>query len=336
MDGLSLAAEIKKHAELSDTPLLLVTLSGQRGDARRCREVGVAGYLVKPIMSTELLEAVRAVLASAGVTEGDHLLVTRHSLRERQKRLSILLAEDNRVIRTLAVRMVEKRGHRVTAVENGLEACGAVELESFDLVLMDVQMPEMDGLEAARTIRERERVTGRHLPIVALTASAMKGDRELCLAAGMDAYVSKPLKPGELFRTIESLASQSGSDAPATAPDAPASAKVLDREAMLEHVAGETALLDEIVRLYQEDAPRLVGELRGAITREDAVAVERAAHKIKGVLGMLGAEIAAEVAERLEALGAERNLDRAGSVLAALEHEMDRLAPELESLRFAA
>ncbi len=334
-DGMQLAGEIKRRAALAATPLIVVTSAGERGDARRCRELGIAGYLVKPITSTELLEAIRTVLGSVGVALREPSLVTRHSLRERHKRLSILLAEDNRVIRTLAVRMLERRGHRVTAVESGRQACASVEAETFDLVLMDVQMPEMDGLEAAAAIRERERRIGaKHLPIVALTASAMKGDRERCLAAGMDAYVSKPLKPAELFRTIESLAAAGASGPPADS--APARGKVLDREAMLEHVAGESALLLEIVKVYEADAPRLLADLRGAITQQDAVALERAAHKFKGVLATLGAEAATEVAARLEALGSEGNLDRAGCVLSALEHEIERLAPELDSLSVAA
>ncbi len=271
-------------------------------------------------------------MGGARAADGDHVLVTRHLLRERHPKLSILVAEDNPVIRTLATRMLEKRGHRVSTVDNGRKAFDAVGREHFDLVLMDVQMPEMDGLAAAKAIRERERQTGTHLPIVALTARAMKGDRERCLAAGMDGYVGKPLKASELFRAIESVAVSGGDDERAPSSQAPQFGRVLDRELMLENVAGQHALLAEIIAVYRQDVPRLVGELRAAIMREDATAIERAAHQIKGVLGTLGAEPAAEAAARLEALGADNSLDRAGCVLSALEHELDRLAPELDSL----
>ena len=203
MDGLQLAEKIRNELGL-EIALMLLTSGGQRGDAARCRELGICAYLTKPVMVSDLLEAIQAVLrgtAKGAVTQ----TITHHSLRENRRKLDILLAEDNAVNRAVASRMLAKHGHRVIAVENGREALARLRAEPFDIVLMDVQMPEIDGFEATAKIREEERTTGAHIPIVALTAHAMKGDRERCLAAGMDGYASKPFKLDELLSEIESV-----------------------------------------------------------------------------------------------------------------------------------
>jgi PAS domain S-box-containing protein len=202
MDGFQLAAEIRKNPELSGAAIIMLTSAGQRCDAAHCRELGLAGYLTKPVGQAELLEAVLRVVGSKRTTEKP-ALVTRHSMREEGTALRILLAEDNVVNQKLASRLLEKRGHIVVTAADGRQALARLETESFDLVLMDVQMPEMDGLEATEAIRKKEGATGRHLPIVAMTAHAMRGDRERCLAAGMDGYVSKPIIAQELFRVVE-------------------------------------------------------------------------------------------------------------------------------------
>ena len=202
MDGFQLAEEIRKNPELSGATIMMLTSAGQRGDAARCRELGLAGYLTKPVSQAELLEAVLRVVGSKRPTEKP-ALVTRHSLREEGRPLRILLAEDNLVNQMLASRLLEKHGHSVVTAGNGRQALERLENESFDLVLMDVQMPEMDGFEATAAIRKKEEATGNHLPIVAMTAHAMEGDRERCLAAGMDGYVSKPIIAKELFREVE-------------------------------------------------------------------------------------------------------------------------------------
>jgi CheY-like chemotaxis protein len=163
--------------------------------------------LTKPVSESELFDAMLAALGAKVENCGPHSLITRHSLREGQRKLLILLAEDNAVNRMLAARLIEKRGHIVTAVSSGREALAALEKENFDIVLMDVQMPEMDGFEATAEIRKREKITGKRLPIIALTAHARRGDRERCLAAGMDSYISKPIQPEELFREIDAYAS---------------------------------------------------------------------------------------------------------------------------------
>jgi signal transduction histidine kinase/CheY-like chemotaxis protein len=206
MDGFALAERIKERPELEGTAIMMLTSAGQRGDAARCQHLGVAAYLTKPIQQTELLEAILSVLGH-GLQDGETPeLVTRHWLREGRRSLRILLAEDNAVNQRLVVRLLEKRGDTVLVANTGREALAALEKEPFDIVLMDVQMPEMDGLEAASLIREREKGAGVRQPIVALTAHAMKGDQERCMAAGMDGYVSKPIHAQQLFRLIDALA----------------------------------------------------------------------------------------------------------------------------------
>ncbi len=205
MHGFGLAERIRQDPELAGATIMMLTSVGQRGDAARCRELGMAAYLVKPIRQAELLEAIQIALGKASQKEAQPVLVTRHTLRENRRQLHILLAEDNPVNQVLAVRLLERRGHVVSVAGNGREALAALEKESFDLVLLDVQMPEMDGFETTKAIRVRERTTGAHLPIIALTARAMKGDQERCLAAGMDTYISKPIRASELFQVIEGL-----------------------------------------------------------------------------------------------------------------------------------
>jgi CheY-like chemotaxis protein len=200
MDGFALVEEIRRRPELATATIMMLTSAGHRGDAARCKELGVSAYLLKPIRQSELREAVARVLG-AQAPKGAIPLVTRYSLqdaREPGTSLKVLLAEDNAVNQRLAVRLLEKRGHQVVVAGNGREALEAMRKERFDLVLMDIQMPEMDGFEATAAIREDEKYSGEHRPVIALTAHAMKGDREQCLAHGMDGYLTKPIRPQEL------------------------------------------------------------------------------------------------------------------------------------------
>jgi two-component system, sensor histidine kinase and response regulator len=205
MDGFALVEQIRENPRMAAASIIMLTSAGQRGDAARCRQLEVAAYLTKPVGQSELFDAILRVLGSRASETQQSALVTRHSLREGRTGPRVLLAEDNAVNQTLAVRLLEKRGCSVEVAGNGREAVAAFEKQSFDLVLMDVQMPEMDGFEATAAIRERERTTGTHTPIVAMTAHVMKGDREQCLAAGMDGYIPKPVRPQELFDVLNKL-----------------------------------------------------------------------------------------------------------------------------------
>jgi two-component system sensor histidine kinase/response regulator len=207
MDGFSLIEQIRQRPELSTAIIMMLTSAGHRGDGARCQELGVAAYLLKPIRQSELREAIARVLG-APAQKGPIPLVTRYSLqdaRDPQTILSVLVAEDNTVNQLLATRLLEKRGHRVVMTANGREALEALAKDRFDLVLMDVQMPEMDGLQATRALREKEmeKGDGFHQPVIALTAHAMKGDQERCLAAGMDGFLTKPIRPQELDAILD-------------------------------------------------------------------------------------------------------------------------------------
>jgi signal transduction histidine kinase/CheY-like chemotaxis protein len=208
MDGFTLAELINKDPKLIAVTIMMLTSAGHLGDAARCRELGISAYLMKPVRQAELLDAICKVLNPKTQIAA---LVTRHSLQEDKHHARILLAEDNAVNQTLAVRVLEKRGYWVKVAGNGRAALEAFEKEPFDIVLMDIQMPGMDGFEATAAIREKEKLTGGRVPIIAMTAHALKGDQERCLAAGMDGYVSKPIRTSELFSTIESLLATKGS-----------------------------------------------------------------------------------------------------------------------------
>lgn len=206
MDGFELAEKIKADPSIANATMIMLTSAGQRGDAARCLELGISAYLLKPINQKQLLETICGSLQKSDVTQTRPALLTRHSIRESARGLNILLAEDNLIGQKLAVSLIQRMGHKVSIAQNGIQAIEAIEREKFDIILMDVQMPEMDGLEATQAIRERESLTGRpRIPIIAMTAYAMAGDRDRCLEAGMDGYVSKPINAQELFEAIENV-----------------------------------------------------------------------------------------------------------------------------------
>ena len=203
MDGFEVARKVKDAPYGAGLKTTLATSLGRKGDAALCKELGISGYLLKPVKQSDLLDAIMMALGQNN--DKGASLITRYTVEEARKRFYVLLAEDNMVNQKLAVKILEKRGHRTAVASNGREALERFGTEHFDLILMDVQMPEMDGYEATAAIREKEKETGGHIPIIALTAHAMKGDREKCIAAGMDEYLSKPLKAEELFVMIEKL-----------------------------------------------------------------------------------------------------------------------------------
>jgi len=221
VDGFGLVEAIRQIPSFSEIKIVILTSGGKRGDAARCQSLRIAAYLSKPFDRLELREVLIRILTRHAAELENKALVTRHTLREERHSLSFLVAEDNTVNQKLISRLLEKRGHRVVVVQNGRDAVDAVRKQSFDIVLMDGQMPEMDGFEATRQIRENEKPAGTHLPIIALTALAMQGDEERCLASGMDGYVSKPVKLEELFAIIERIVPRpitAPVQTPATAP----------------------------------------------------------------------------------------------------------------------
>jgi two-component system, sensor histidine kinase and response regulator len=249
-------------------------------------------------------------------------LITRPLRDESHPKLNILLAEDNAVNRVLAQRLLQKQGHIVTSVNNGREALQLWDQNQsaqFDVILMDVQMPEMDGLQAATLIRERERVTGTHIPIIAVTAHAMKGDRERCLAAGMDGYITKPINPAELAGTI--LAALPARAKLPASPADPVAEGPSDAE-LLARFDGDSELLKELAGIFLQECPRMLDEIREALHSGNAKTLERAAHTLKGSVGNFAMPGPWETAQRLELLAKSGQLSGVEDIFHTLEQQL--------------
>jgi two-component system, sensor histidine kinase and response regulator len=331
MDGFEFSDRIKSDPRFEDIPVIMLTSAGQRGDGARSLKVKAGAYLLKPVKQSELLIAVSRLLQAAAENVRVEKLITRHTIRETQRKLQILLAEDNPVNQKLAAKMLEKMGHTVSIVGNGKAAVEAVQNAAFDVVLMDVRMPEMNGMESTKAIREREKSGGGHVPIIAMTAYAMRGDREKCLAAGMDGYVSKPVSAAELFGALEKIApGASAAQSPSETRSGPS--LVVDRKAVCDQVGGDVQLLRDIIEIFLQDCPQNVALIREAISRRDADALENAAHSLKGSVANFAVPAAYQAAFRLETLGRNRDFNQAQEALDRLEKETQRLRVALEAL----
>ncbi|MDO9226015.1 MAG: response regulator [Pseudomonadota bacterium] len=307
-DGFAVAEALRGDPRHAATSLLMLTSAGLRGDAVRCKELGLNAYLTKPIALTELREAMGAAINQTPEPNADNRLITRHSLREERAKYAILLAEDNPVNQKLAVKLLEKQGHTLSVADNGQIALETWRRGGFDLILMDMMMPEMDGLEATRRIREEEQQQAPHKPhiaIVAMTANAMQGDRERCLEAGMDGYVSKPVKPEVLYEEIERVLGgrrDTRTDPTTTPPAAPAAAglPIYDRADALSRIADDEELLATLIEMFISDAPNYLNEIDTALAATDWPRLLRAAHTLKGVLATFSARRGEVVARALE------------------------------------
>jgi len=329
MDGFEVAARVKGIP--IEAPILMLTSSGQRGDAGRCRSLGIAAYLTKPISEQELQAAMLASLQAKAALLTSPPLITRHSLREGRPSLRILVVEDNQINQSLARRLLEKRGHSVMVAANGEDALVTLRDQPFDLVLTDVQMPRMDGIQMTAQIRAAERQTGAHLPIIGMTAHAMTGDREQCLEAGMDDYVAKPVRPKDLLRAVESW----GAATPmleSRAPMARSGPDAMDRNAARERLEGDSELLAEMAGLFLDECPRLLSEIRSAVARQDGGALERAADSLKGSVANFAATSAMEAASILAQMGRLGRLQNAPQACAALEAEIEGLKEALADI----
>jgi len=343
MDGDRLGKAIKKDPRLKEICLIMLTSLGRRGDAGRLREIGFAGYLTKPVRASQLRRCLETVLGlgEAHFPDSHPELLTPQSLDDKRKRsLRILLAEDNITNQKVALGILQKLGYRAEAVANGKEALASLQREPYDLVLMDCQMPEMDGYEATRLIREPSTgVLNPKVPVIAMTANAMAGDRARCMEAGMDDYVTKPVRAQDLQAVIAKW-TKAGKDSPKEAQEQPFVASspslealvpneektppVFDREALLERLMGDQELATVILSGFIQETPRQIHALRSALSQGDAQAVCRWAHTIKGAAGNVGAMLLREKALCLEEKAKAGALERAHELLKELESSWER------------
>ena len=342
MDGFMVAEQIGRDPALAQTAILMLTSADRQGDAARCRALGLAAYLVKPVKPAELNRMIKAALAdpaASAIGRVQHATLppppapaAPAPIAPAARRLCVLVAEDNPVNQRVIVRLLEKYGHAVTVTGDGRQALQALDREAFDVVLMDVQMPEMDGFEATKAIRDREAGGPRRTPIIAMTAHAMKGDRERCLAAGMDDYVSKPVQRSELQRVLDWAAGLATVSVTTHTPAPRDSSPVLDRQAAIERLGGDEELFGEVAAIFRTDSQTLLNEIRRAVKSGDAATVHRAAHGLKGAAGYVGGKPAADAAAALEKIGASGDLSAAPRALDVLTTEIERLTTALSDI----
>ncbi len=323
LNGLGVADAIAERRHLEKVEIVMLTSSASSGEAARCREHGVAACLPKPFRSADLLQTLLRLLgpqpadtafrAPQGTDRGWLPIPQGTQVR-------VLLAEDNPVNQRIAVSLLEKRGHTVDVARTGREVLAMLDRTHVDVVLMDLQMPEISGFEATVEIRARERQEGGHLRIVAMTAHAMPGDRERCLAAGMDAYLTKPIDRQLLYDAVE------GRHVSDRAPERPGAPAAFDRDELLSRLEGDEALLREVADLFLDDYPHLLAEIHAAIDGQDFDALQAGAHRLKGAAANLAAGALAETARRLEVCGQSRNRSEAQAIWSRLKVEADALA----------
>lgn len=358
-DGLQFAKEMKAHPVGSLVRLVILTSLIQRGHAELARQAGFVAYLTKPIRHDQLSNCLRTVLGLSGVVnEGTPAvatvpappLITQHTLADIESAPRILVAEDNLINQKLTIRILEKLGYQSDVVENGQEALAALAKGSYALVLMDCQMPVVDGFEATKLLRQREATaqesaapdsyTTHHIPIVALTANAMRGDRERCLAAGMDDYLTKPVRKDDLKGVLERwiplpvhplIASSSDAERRENGTDTEALSVIFDVAATLRNIGGDRALLDDLVELFLERYETMLERIRTALASKDQTAVEQAAHALKGTANNLSASEVVLSAGQLEALGRLGTLVEGPMIYTQLEKAVLRLVQVLET-----
>ena len=330
MDGFAVAERIGSDQALDKPKIIFLTSAGRPGDVARCRQLRVAGYLTKPVKQSELFDAIATALVGHATLHRDGEVLP--GILPSQRSLRVLVAEDNPVNQTLVSRMLEKLGHNVRVANNGKEAIQCAQDEDFDLILMDVQMPEMDGIEATTEIRAAEGSTGKHVPIVAVTAHVMKGDRERCLRAGMDGYLSKPIRVEDLKQAIDRMEPGKHPVEPEVCAEEPNLAAIGRLESLLDGVMGDRALLVEMVELWLVDSEKQVSRLASGLEHRDSTMVKSAAHALKGSVGTFQATAAYETARQLEALANNGDLDAARQVFATLSAQLEMMKQELRKL----
>jgi CheY-like chemotaxis protein len=338
-DGFQVASQLHENGHLSGTVVMMLTSSEQQDHRARCRQLGITHYLLKPVTSSELLDSLMSILRPAvGAPEEGEAGAPAGAPPVEQLALSVLLAEDNEVSRQVAQHMLEQAGCRVTIAVNGPEVLAALEQAQFDAVVMDVQLPVIDGLETTRRIRQKE-TAGRHIPVVAMTAHAMKGDRDKCLQVGMDDYIPKPIDRDRLYSVLRRA---TGNVAPPTkakpaghptgaaaarvpASPTPAGGEPLDMAELLERVGGDTALARELLDIYAQSYPARMAAIRSAAEAGDFAAVAEVAHELKGAAANLAAKAALAATVRVEQAAGEAGAPRLCEALEGLQSALEQL-----------
>ena len=327
--SVAVAEDLSRTSILERIPTIALAAVGQRGSASRYRQLGFKAYLAEPLAPGSLVEALSLVTAE-GMDGVD--MITRHWLRERRRELRVLLAEDSPINQKLAVRLLARRGHEVTVVDDGRKAVAAFQDGEFDIILMDIQMPELDGFGATAEIRAMEAETGGHVPIVALTAHAMAGDEARCLEGGMDAYVSKPFRPEELFVAVEQLAMGAGTRSVPDDEEPESELTVFDREQAMAQFGDDPEFLVEIINIFLEESEQLVADGDAALAAGDFGALAKVAHRLKGASGQMTAEEAQQAAYAVEMAGKAEEADGIEDLWKEFLAALDRLRPALEVL----
>jgi PAS domain S-box-containing protein len=324
MDGFALAEKIHDQPELADATVMMLSSAMPVGSAARCGALGIAGLLTKPVTQSELLDAILIAVSQSSSSSSpilDSGMETRTSPKDEEENprtLRILVAEDNLINRAVATGILEKQGHVLVHAATGREAVEAFSDGSFDLILMDVQMPEMDGFEATRRIRKLEKAAGGHIRIVAMTAHAMTGDRERCLAAGMDDYVSKPLRKEDLLRALDGAGVEDVKEKTETT-------HLYSREQLLSQCDDDEELMSELVSIFRDNTPEIIQAIGEAVEKRDAPALATHSHKLLSSMGAFGAKHARTLALGLEKQGRECDFGGAKGKVTELERETDKI-----------
>jgi two-component system, sensor histidine kinase and response regulator len=328
MDGFMLARQIRATDEFLDLPIIMLTSIAQPGEKEKGRQSGIFAYLTKPAQPSELLSTILSAIGTPVTLASAASDVATERRRNGTPPLRILLAEDNATNRQFAAKVLEKRGHTVMAANNGREALAVWAREQVDLILMDVQMPDMDGLEAIRMIRQKEKTSGEHIPIISVTAHAMKGDRENCIAAGADEYVSKPLKPADLFSAMERCCAKRETIMPMEQ-------EAVSASEILERCQGDRELLAEIVELFDSGSQTQLRAIALGIAQGDAAGLARTAHSLRGSIGNFSKGPAYRAVERLEEDALRNDLASVRVGFPSVEIAVQRLKEELAPFRIA-
>jgi CheY-like chemotaxis protein/HPt (histidine-containing phosphotransfer) domain-containing protein len=348
MDGMMLGKSIKADEALKETRLIMMTSMGMIGQAKVLEEIGFSAYLVKPVKHKDLMDCLLLSVDQSGLSSPGRL-ITRHSVREIKKRnVRILLAEDDFTNQQVAVGILEKLGFpNVTVVDNGIEAVEAALKDGYDIILMDVQMPELDGLAAARKIRATEKGAQR-IPIIAMTAHAMQSDRERCLKAGMDDYLTKPVNGPILAKTIEKWFPEDSQHSHVSQSFLPKEEDnnfllkesstqeahtIFDQENFKERLMGDQQLAQKIINGFLEDMPRQINQLKKVVMKKDIDASAYQAHKIKGAAGNICGDAFREIAYQMEKAGKNRDMDAIETLMPILEKKYNQLAKAIREMK---